>query len=569
MRLKIIRITIIFIFLTIILSLVYAQVIRGNYYYTLSRNNSIRVVSIDGKRGRILDRNGVMISDNRVAFDVMVVPQEVKDKEALFDYLGRILATDKGKVIKIYQQRMVSPVTPVVVAHDIEKEKAIILEENKFRFPGLLVQTSFTRYYPFGEINAHVVGYVGKINRSKITQLKDYGYTIQNIVGYSGVEEYYDRYLKGESGGRQIEVNNRGEQVRLLGLKEPASGQDITLTIDNRIQKVAMESLQGRKGAIVVMDLDNGEILGMVSSPTFDPNIFVDGRPELSALFSDSSAPLLNRVISGQYPPGSVFKVPLTIAALENHKIIPSTSFLCPGFYRLGQRQFNCSHSHGLQNLTEAIANSCNVYFFNTGLLAGPSLMMKYAKLFGLGDLTNIDLPYEARGLIPEKPQRRNARQQRWYEGDILNMSIGQGDILVTPLQLMRMMATVARNGEEINPHVIKSINAVEIKKNFSSRHINVDPKTFEIVRTGLKAAVGSYTGTAHILDIEGLSVFGKTGTAQTSGEYNNHAWFVGFCPEAKTKIVFCVFLEYGGSSYNACLVARDLLLGIKEEKIL
>lgn len=569
MRLKIFRIIIIILFLGITAGLVYTQVMCGFDYFTQSQNNIIRVVPIDGKRGLILDRNGVVLADNRMSFDVMVVPQELKDKDSLFTYLSKILGIEKDKLLKIYRSRVLASFAPVVVAKDVKRETAIVLEENKFRFPGLMVHAGFKRYYPFIDVDAHILGYVGKINRSRITQLKDYGYTIQNTVGYSGIEEFYDSFLRGEDGGLQIEVDNRGKQVRLLGYKESVMGENITLTIDNRIQKMAMDALEGRKGSVVVMNMETGEILGMVNYPSFDPNAFVEGRQEISAYFNDSAAPLLNRAISGQYPPGSTFKIPVAIGALESHKINPGTSFTCPGYYMLGRRQFSCSHTHGVQNFNEGLAHSCNVYFFNTGLLEGPELIVKYARLLGLGDLTNIDLPYEAKGLIPDKPIRRTGRDQKWHTGDILNVSIGQGDILATPMQLVRMMASIARNGEEIDPYVLKSVGAADVQRHPASKHLDVSQQTLDIVRTGLRAAVGDYAGTAHILDIKDMPISGKTGTAQTSGGKAHHAWFVGFSPNTKTKIVFCVFLEHGGSSYNACFVARNLLLRMKEEEIL
>ena len=394
MRLKIIRLIISFGFLAVSAGLVYVQFLHGEYYYSLSKNNRIRVVPIEGKRGKIFDKNNVVLADNRLSFDVVLIPQELKNKEELFSYLAEVLKYDREKLLKDFNKKKLAPFMPVALAEDVPKEAAIVLEENKFRFPGLSIEASALRYYPFRQVDAHLLGYVGKISRSKITQLKDYGYAVQNIIGYSGIEEFYDSFLKGEDGGLQVEVNNRGEQVRVLGIRDSLSGQDITLTVDNRIQAIAYELLTGRSGAIVVMDLATDAILGLVSSPSFDPNDFVENKSAVSSYFTDSLAPLLNRVIGGQYPPGSTFKVMLALAALENKKIEPQTTFLCPGYYQLGRRQFRCSHSHGAQNLTEGIGHSCNVYFFNTGLKTGPELMAQYARMFALGGFTNIDLPH-------------------------------------------------------------------------------------------------------------------------------------------------------------------------------
>ena len=567
MHLKIIRLIFVSLFLSLAFSLVFIQLIQGTYYYNLSTNNRIRVMPIEGRRGQIFDRNGVAIADSRVSFDVAVIPQEVKDQEELLEYVSGVLQKDREDLARTFKKRIQAPFEPVVIAEDIRRETAIVLEENKFRFPGLIIKVSSRRYYPFGFVNAHLLGYLGKIDRSSLTQLKDYGYTIQSVIGYSGIEKYYDAYLKGEVGGLQIEVDHRGQQVRLLSLREPTKGEDVVLTIDNRIQTMATEALSGHRGAIVMMDLDSGEILGMVSAPSFDPNLLTSGK--VGNIFFDSSAPLLNRAISGLYPPGSVFKVPVAVGALQTGKINPHTSFLCNGSYHLGNRQFECAHTHNIQDLNQALAHSCNVYFFNTGLILGPELMAKYARMLGLGALTNVDIPYEATGLVPDRTQKKISRRQYWYQGDTLNFSIGQGDVLVTPLQLVSMMSIVANDGEAIQPHLLKAVGRQNYVLSQHQPRIPVGKKIYEIVKNGLKAAVEDQEGTARLLDIEGLQVLGKTGTAQTSGGRPNHAWFVGFCPSAKTKIVFCVFLEHGGWSTNACEVTKELLLRMMKEKIL
>ncbi len=564
MRLKILRLIIFALFAVIMLGLIQTQIIQNDYYYSLSTNNRIRVIPLQEHRGRILDRNGAIIAGNRISFDLLIIPQEIKDKDGLFEYLGKTLGREKEELVKSYQKKMLAPFTPVEIAKDISRNQAIVLEENRFRFPGMIIQTSAKRFYPFGNVNAHLLGYVGKIDQSRITELKDYGYTMQSIIGYSGIEEYYDRYLKGENGGLQIEVNNRGQQVRVLGLKESINGQDIQLTVDNRLQKAAAELLRDKKGAVIVMDLDSGEVLGLVSAPSFEPNNFVSGKG-VSEFFQNPNKPLLNRAIQGQYPPGSVFKIITAITALENHKITPQTSFTCTGAYQLGRRSFHCMHEHGLQDFWQGIAHSCNVYFFNVGAIVGPEAMTKYARMLGLGSLTHIDLPHEESGFIPGQPQKR------WYKGDALNMAIGQGEILATPLQLLKMLSYVVSDGNEIAPHILKAVNSVAVEQKLITRNPNVhiDNSNLNTLRKGLKEVVKSESGTARQLDIEGLSVLGKTGTAQAPGGKSAHAWFVGLCSSEKKRIVFCIFIENGVSSYYACQLAKDLLLFMKNEKIL
>lgn len=537
----------------------------------MSTNNRIRIVPLEGWRGKIKDRNGTILADSRVAYNVMVAPQDIDDRQELFRFLGEVLGIDQAIIEKRYLSKKLAPFAPVIVAEDIPRNKAIILEESKYRYPNLIVQEGFKRSYPLKKNSAHILGHVGKINRARRERFKEYGYSPASVTGYAGVEEYYDAYLKGGEGGIQIEVNSRGHQVRLLSLKEPTKGQDIVLAIDSNIQQIAIDLLEGAIGVIIVMDMDNGEILGMTSSPSYDPNIFVDAgkRRRLSGLFADVRAPFLNRAIKGSFSPGSVFKILVAVGALDSRKITPYTNYICKGFYEVGGRKFRCTHTHGPQSLIQSLARSCNIYYYHAGFLLGPEGLHRYAQKFGLGLLTYIDLPYEDNGYIPNRRKRFQRGKRRWYAGDTLNFSVGQGDVLTTPLQLVRMVATVANNGIEVQPHVIKSIGGVPIVQYNSKREIKIDKEALKTVSKGLRAAVTDFSGTAHILDLEELYVAGKTGTAQTSGEKEDHSWFVGYVQNAKKNIAFCVFLEHGGSSRNACLVSKKLLLRMKNEEIL
>ncbi len=570
MRLKILRVIIFSFLLVIAADLVYLQAIRGPYYHSLSVNNRIRVIPLQARRGTIMDRNGVVLADNRLSFNVTVIPQDVQDKERLFDYLSGALKVDKEKLLRRFYEKKVTPFAPVVIVDDVDRRVAMMLEENRFRFPGLYIQQDFRRLYPFEQIGAHVLGYVGQINRSKMEKLKDYGYTPQSMVGYSGIEEYYDAYLVGKEGGQQIEVNSRGQQVRLLSTRDPEAGQDIQLTIDERIQTIAHDVLGERNGAVVVMDVESGEILGMVSYPAYDPNIFTDSKKMKQAhyVFTDPASPLLNRAVMGQYPPGSVFKAVVTTAGLISKKVSPYTTFFCKGAYYLGRRRFRCTHQHGTQNLIEAIGHSCNVYFYNVGLLTGPDPISKYARVYGLGALTHVDLPFEEKGFIPSRMTRKK-QNRGWYKGDTLNFSIGQGEVLATPLQLVRMMASIARRGSEVQPHLIRQIGGKDIIHFSSSRDLNIPDKVFDVLHMGLRSVVTDSGGTARQLNMEDYIISGKTGTAQSVPGKKEHAWFVGYTRENPTNVAFCVFLEHGGSSYYAVSVAKEFFRRIKEEGIL
>jgi penicillin-binding protein 2 len=561
MRFKIIRHVTIFLLLAVAANLFYIQVIRGYYYFALSMRNRIRVVALEGVRGRIMDREGQILADNQLTFNVSVVPQDIDERQALFAYLSRVIKVSPAELNRRFRIRFLTPFTPVVIAEDIPRDVAVEIEENKFRFPGLMVEEGYRRIYPQGSVGAHVLGYVGKISRAKIEQLKDYGYTMQSIVGYSGVEEFYDDDLRGESGGRQIEINNRGQEVRLLGLRNPTVGKDVTLTIDERVQDIAAEILLGKRGAVVIMDADNGEVLGLVSSPSFDPNHFVDAnqRSNLNSYFNDAASPLLNRATSGQYPPGSVFKIPVAIAALEGNHITRNTTFICPGYYAIGQYRYGCTHVHNDENLIEAITHSCNVYFFHAGLLVGSDEIRRFARLLGLNARTNVDLPSESAGAIPS----RNSYRGRWFTGDTINFSIGQGKVLTTPIQLVKMIAIIANRGKVVQPHFILAVGDGPSGHLLKPSMIKLRKETYRDVEEGLKNVVEDPTGTANTLAISGLKSFGKTGTAQAGAGRENHAWFVGYTKTDKRTVAYCIFLENGGSSHNAVLLARELLLRI------
>jgi penicillin-binding protein 2 len=319
------------------------------------------------------------------------------------------------------------------------------------------------------------------------------------------------------------------------------------------------------------MDLDNADVISLVSSPSYDPNVFTDKnkRDHLDVYFNNTLTPLLNRAVSGQYPPGSVFKIPLALAAIERHKIIPSTTFDCPGYMMVGHRKFGCSHVHGVQDLEGAIAHSCNVYFFHLGQLVGAGIIDAYAKAFGLDRPTGIDLPFEAKGKLVTK----SFEGRSWYGGDILNLSIGQGFTLTTPLQLTVMLAAVANEGVILRPRLVKQVGDKPVAPlDFSQRPlVRLREETWGTVQKGLKSVVDDPQGTGHALqDIRGLEIYGKTGTAQSVHSKPNHAWFVGYTKSSlKENVAFCVFLEYGGSSENAVQIARSLLLKLQSLQII
>ncbi len=545
----------------IIFALAYTQIIRGEYYYNQSLNNRIRLIPADAPRGRILDRRGTVLADNRHAFHLGVIAQEVEDKDDLFNFLAGVLNKNADFLKKLYNRKRGTPFVPVIVAEYIDRKTLITIEENRFLYPGLVVEEGFDRFYPFGGVNAHALGYVGRIDPDEASFFPEYGYTPLSTVGKGGIEKFYDPLLRGQAGGRQIEVNSRGQQVRLLGIKEPQKGQDLTLALDQRVQSAADELLGGRRGAVVVMDLSNGDVLGLVSSPSYDPQ-------NIQKYLRDASSPLLNRAVNGQFPPGSVFKVPVALGSLQAKKITPEKSFECPGYLVLGRTRFGCSHVHGVENVWDALAHSCNVYFFHLGLITGPNFITQYARAFGLGRPTGIDLPFESKGGLVRLP----GSNPGWYKGNTLNLSIGQGDTLATPLQLMVMMGAVATDGFIFRPRLLKAIDGkatadVNLKK---LPRVRLRDEVWKVVQDGLRRTITDEQGTAHELnEVPNVKIWGKTGTAQAGAERANHAWFAGWARSEKANLVFCVFLEHGGSSANAVILTRDLLLRLQTQGVI
>jgi len=568
MRIQIVRNLIIALFLLIAFDLFYLQVIRGGYFHRLSQNNSIRVIPFEGKRGRILDRKSQILVDSAKSFHAVIIPQDLGKDRSVFYFLSKVLNEDPGTVEKRYLNGRLTPFSPVTVAAGISRQQAIKIEESSYRYPGLVVLERYRRNYICGESCAHILGYVGKADPFKMQRIAEYGFSAEEYVGYSGVEEALDDALRGAPGGRQIEVDSRGRQVRLLSMRDPSDGQDIVLTIDRSVQRAAFTALAGRRGAVVVLDPDNGEVLALVSSPSFDPNAFADRekRGLVAGYLDDRSSPLLNRAMSASFPPGSVFKSAVAAGGLEERKIETSTVFNCPGYFAVGKRVFHSPHVWGDQDLIQAMGHSANEYFFHIGLLLGPDLIARYAKGFGLGERTGIDLPYETRGHVPQ-----GTEFLRWYKGDTANLAIGQGSVLVTPLQLAREMSVIANEGRFVTPHIVKAIGAVEACTvcHASPRFVALRKDVWAALKQALYAPVKMDTGTAHVLDLDGLDTFGKTGTAQAGAGQVDHAWFAGVTTTSKRRIAYCALLEHGGSSANACLVIKEILLSLKEQGIL
>lgn len=559
-------VTVTALFILLGIGLFYNQIIRFSYYSRLSKNNSIRIIPIDGPRGNIYDRNGVPVVLNRLSFDVAVVYRELTDKQKFIRMLGESLSMSARDIIHALDKARAKPYAPVTIAEDIDKDKALMLEEMSFDIDGLVIETRSKRDYLYGNIGSHIFGYMSEIGVDELEDLKDYGYRMGDLVGREGLEKQYETYLRGVDGGTQIEVDSRGRETRIIGVKEPLAGRDLYLTIDIDLQSACDKLLGDRKGAICVLNPNTGEVLALASHPAFNPNVFVEPKSSdvrVKLLKDRVGRPMSNRAISGLYPPGSVFKVVTASAALETKKVNANTSFFCSGSYSLGKAKFGCwkAEGHGAQDVIQGFVNSCDVYFYSAGRLAGVDAIERYAKLFGYGKTTGIDLPDEVKGLAPGKDWKKRFRRNNWFEGDTVNYSIGQGYLLTTPMQVTVMMSVIANNGNLVRPYIVKKVGDVLMQAD-KPKHLGISQKTIDIISQGLYEVVNREDGTGKRAKAEGVAVAGKTGTAENS-QGRTHAWFSGFAPYSDPKIALVVFLEHGG---KGGAMPSEIARGIFEE---
>jgi penicillin-binding protein 2 len=537
-------------FAMLALGLIYTQIIRYPYYSRLSRDNAIRIIPVEGPRGTIYDRNGTELVGDRICYNVAVVYQELRNREKLIRLLSRLLDTPREEIERAIDRSAARPYAPVTVLEDIDKDKAFALEEESFDIRGLVIETKSIRNYIYNNSGSHIFGYLSEISERELESLKEYGYRAKDLVGRDGLEKYYNNDLAGVDGGLQIQVDNKGRQVGVLGYKDPIKGKDLRLTIDIGLQKLCDKALEGKSGAAIVMNPNTGEVLALSSSPSYDPNIFIkaeESGQRLKLLRDKSQYPLLNRAISGIYPPGSIFKIVVASAALQLNKINSQTHFNCTGTYVLGKGKFDCwkEGGHGDQNVTDALMNSCNVFFYNTGRATGVDNIEHFARMFGFGARTGIDLPDEAKGVVPGRMWKRSQKKDSWYEGDTINYTIGQGYLLVTPIQALEMVALIANRGSIVKPYIVNRVGSQEPVKQ-ERRGAGIKEGVISTIREGMYRVVNTENGTGKRARLQGMAAAGKTGTAQNP-QGRTHAWFVGFAPFGDPRICLVVFLEHGG----------------------
>jgi penicillin-binding protein 2 len=561
MRIKIVSWLVIALFLFLGLAVLNFTVLHGSAYWDLSNKNCIRLIPQEGARGKILDREGNVIVDNKLYYDAMVSPQGINQSDKVFIEVSRILGIPVDDLKNAYKKGYIASSMPVVIAKNIDVKKAMALEQLKIDFPIIVIQSKPLRHYPYGRLACHVMGYVNEIDRWRLTKLEDYGYKTKDLVGFGGVEEKYDYYLRQEEGGLSVEIDNFGREVRVLGFRPPSHGRDMQLTLNLKVQKIVEKNLAGRKGCVILMDPYTGEIIAMASFPNFNPQAFINKSPVyISSLFKNPEAPLINRAISAAYPGGSLFKVIVATAGLETGKLNLSKTFFCPGKILIGKQEFACWNTHQTQNLIEATTHSCNIFFYRTGLAMGAQPIHDYALKFGLSRPVSFELPYETSGFIPSPLWKKIYRFRNWFDGDTANLSIGQGDVLVTPLQMSRVMAVFANRGHLVSPYIVKAIDGRDISiYQKKSTNLMLKENTIDYIRQGLREVVFNPTGTGSVLSNLSVPVAGKTGTAQAPPG-QPHGWFAGFFPFKNPKFVICVFLERGRAGHYACVLAKQII---------
>ncbi|MBW2099713.1 MAG: penicillin-binding protein 2 [Deltaproteobacteria bacterium] len=572
-------------FFLLTVRLFYLQVIEGEELRRLSKNNCIRLQSIDAPRGLCFDRNGVLLVDNRPAFDVNIILRDAVPVAETIDKLSKYIKVPSKELMeKIDRYKGLFSYKPILLKRNIDRNTLAAIEVRKFDLPGVIVDVKPRRYYINKQSASHLLGYLGEINSRQLQSKKYSGYRVGEFVGKVGIEKTYEECLRGKRGGRQVEVNSTGQVRRILKTVGAQPGHNLFLTIDQVLQQKAETLLNGLAGAVVAMEPSTGHVLVMASSPSFDQNAFISGlsHEQWNSLVSNPFRPMENKAVQALYPPASTYKIVTAIAGLEEGIIDENTTFDCLGYHKYGDRVFRCwkRTGHGKVNVVRALAESCDVFFYQVGQKLGVDRLAWYAKACGLGSRTGIDLDHEARGLVPTKAWKRRRLGMSWQGGETLSVSIGQGYNLATPLQMLVLTSAVANGGTMYRPLILKSIKTAEglLVRKSKSRILGKLPaskKTMEIVRKGLWQVVNNRRGTAGIVHVDGIDISGKTGTAQVVSRKKNdtankkpkanflkpHAWFVGYAPSDAPKIAVAVIVEHGehGSS-TAGPIARDVI---------
>jgi len=572
------------VFAALFFRLFFLQIIEGENYRLLSENNCIRLQKIDSPRGLIYDRNGTLLVDNRPSYDVGLVLKDARPLEPALQNLSLYLGIAEADIDAVIERKkQYAALRPITVKENISRDVLAFLEANRYDIPGMVIDVRLKRHYVFPGIAAHVLGYLGEISAGEMAMERFMSYRRGDTIGKYGIERSYEDVLKGSRGGRQIVVDAKGRLSTVLDTIPSIPGANLFLTLDIALQRKAESLLKGWAGAACVIETHTGKVLAMASSPGFNPNDFIDGirRDQWDQLTKNAGRPLENKAIQAEYPPASTYKIITAIAGLEEGVIDERTVFQCPGYLKFGDREYRCwrKGGHGSVHVVRAIAESCDVFFYQTGLRLGVDRLAAYAKAFGFGSPTGIRLDGEASGLIPTAAWKKRKTGTSWQQGETFSVAIGQGYNLVTPLQNAVMMAAIANGGYLMTPVLVERIenpdgDVIEEGKPVVRGRISLSSKTLSLVQKGLWEVVNGPSGTARNARIPDIAIAGKTGTAQvfsrkTSGpdegqramHLRSHAWFVAYAPFDAPKIAVSVIVEHGehGSS-AAAPIASELI---------
>ena len=591
LRLAVLGLLVVLAFGALTLRFYFLQIKRYDYYQTLAENNRISIVPITPNRGLITDRNGVVLAHNFFVYTLEITPSKVENLDEAIAELAKLVEVssfDLKRFNKLKEQSHNFESIPLRThLNEVEAAKFAV---NRFRFPGVELKSRLFRHYPLGKMGAHMIGYIGRINEKDLTNLEAAdtlsNYKGSDHIGKSGIEQSYETQLHGTTGFQQVEIDADGEAVRTLSSTAPISGNNIVLSADSKLQEIAETAFGQRRGALVAIKPDSGEVLAFVSMPTFDPNLFVDGIDvdNWKQLNESLDKPLINRPLRGIYPPGSTFKPFVALAGLEQGKRQPPFSINDPGYFTLP----NSSHQyrdwkpggHGVVDIRRAITISCDTFFYGLAMELGIEKLTTFVRHFGFGQKTGIDISGEVDGLLPTPEWKMRRYKQPWYMGETVIVGIGQGYTLVTPMQLAYATATLANKGVAMRPRLVSGITntqtgAVSTLEGTINKRITLDEKNLEIVKLGM-IDVTMPGGTAASVGADaGYSIAAKTGTAQVIGmkknekydadaideRHRDHALFIAYAPADDPKIALAVIVENGGHGGSAAgPIARKVM---------
>ena len=567
----------------LIAQLLNLQISQGSFNRFLAEGNRIRSRGIPAPRGLIYDSKGNLLVNNDASFSLEIypldLPKQEKERQQFYDNLSAITTISSDEIKNAIKEKGFNRADPIILKENIDRDIAMLLEVKTNNMPGVVISKNPIRNYSLLTGLSQIIGYVGQVTDEEIKTNPNL--KMNQVIGKEGLEKTYQEYLKGQDGISQIEVDSRGRAQRVLSNLPPSPGNNLTLTLDKDLEAYMAYSLESginnagsKAGAAVAIDPKTGGVLGMVSWPTYDNNIFAKGTSQESYqnIFSDPMQPLFNRAISGSYPSGSTIKPLIAAAGLQDGVITENTTINDPGEIKVANYTYPDWKAHGLVDVRKALAVSCNVFFYSVGggwekiRGLGVNKLHDYLEKFGFGQKLGIDLPSENSGLVPSPEWKEQVKKESWYLGDTYHMSIGQGDVLVTPLQMATAIATIANDGELLKPYLVSKItdkngNIVKINQKEVIRSKFIDSGNLQIVREGMRNCVTASYGSCRGINDLPIAVAAKTGTAQFGNEGKTHAWFVAFAPYNDPQIAISIIVEGGGEGYSAAEpIAKDIL---------